>query len=194
MQIIVSGKQIDIGDSFRNHIEQRLQEGITKYIDRVTKVDVVASRESHGFRIDISANTGTHAGLIIKSSGMSGDIYAAFDMAADRIEKQVRRYKRRLTDHHKSDEVAAVRMPGKKYVLKDPEVAAAEDDAPVVIAEKATEIERLTVSAAVMRMDLSDLPALLFINSGTGRLNVVYRRRDGNISWVDPAEAIEAAA
>ncbi len=192
MQVIVSGKQVEIGESFRAYAEKRMREGISKYLDRVTQVQVVASREAHLFRVDVTANTGTHAGVIIRGRADSGDIYAALDGAAEKIEKQLRRYKRRLTDHHKETHHALPpARPAKKYVLKDEEEASGET--PLIIAEKPTEIERLSVSAAVMKMDLSDLPALLFINSANDRLNVVYRRADGNISWVDPAEA-EAAA
>jgi ribosomal subunit interface protein len=198
MQIIVSGKQVDVGDSLRTHIENRLQEGLGKYLERVTSVKVVVSRESHMFRIDITGNTGTHSGLVIKSHAEGGDVYGAFDAAADKIEKQLRRYKRRLTNHHKTAAHAEERekiqaLGATKYVLAAQEEEP-EHDAPVVIAEKSTQVERLSVSEAVMKMDLADLPALVFVNSSTGRFNVVYRRVDGNISWVDPNEAVEKAA
>lgn len=189
MQVNVSGKQVDIGESFRHHVEKRLTETLSKYLERMTGVQVVASRESHLFRVDISGNTGTHAGVWIKSSATAEDIYACFDAAADKVEKQLRRYKRRLTNHHKK----SARQPepiikARKYVLAAQEEAhdEKEEAAPVVIAEKATDIETLTVSEAVMKMDLADLPALMFFNSAHGRVNVVYRREDGNISWVDP--------
>lgn len=187
MQISVSGKQVDVGESLRTHIDKRLQEGISKYLDRVTHVTVVISRESHLFRADINGNTGTSSGITIKSRGESSDVYAAFDEAADKIEKQLRRYKRRLTNHHKKvnpAELEAIR--GVKYVLAGSQQEEEKEDAPIIIAEKATHIENLSVSEAVMKMDLADLPALLFFNSASGRINVVYRRVDGNISWVDP--------
>lgn len=193
MQVTVSGKGVDVGDSLRTHIESRLEERVNKYLDRVPSVNVIISRESHMFRADINGNTGTHSNIMIKSHAESDDVYAAFDAATDKIEKQLRRYKRRLTNHHKSEgfspEAEENLYRATKYVLKDVEeekAAAAEEDAPVVIAEKATDMEKLSVSAAVMKMDLADLPALMFINELNGRLNVVYRRRDGNISWVDP--------
>lgn len=195
MQLNISGRHVDLGESFRTHAEARLQEGVNKYLERVTKTEVVVSKESHLFRVDIHANTGTHSHLTVNSKGTSTDVYAAFDQAAERIEKQLRRYKRRLTNHHTDKEardldVKSSRVRAKKYVLRpeDDHRELEDEGAPVVIAEKPTEIETLTVSQAVMKMDLSDLPALLFINSGTGRINVVYRRIDGNISWVDPEE------
>lgn len=191
MKIIVSGKHMSVGESLQAHIEARIQEGITKYLDRVTSVTVVVAKDAHLFRVDISGNTGTSSGVVIKSSASGGDVYQAFDAAAEKIEKQLRRYKRKLTNHHRpshADVAFAVARPvtATKYVLKDEEEA---QDAPVIIAEKATEIETLTVSEAVMKMDLADLPALMFFNSANGALNVVYRRADGNISWVDSHNA-----
>lgn len=195
MQIIVSGKQIDVGDSLKSHIESRLGESVKKYIDKLSNVNVVVAKESHHFRIDISGNLGTHSGMNIKSRAEGNDVYAAFDAAASKIEKQLRRYKRKITNHNRADYAEARRMKAVKYVLKDyEEDHKADEDAPLVIAEKDTDIETMTVSEAVMKMDLSDLPALLFLNSAHGRINVVYRRADGNISWVDPASAESSAA
>lgn len=189
MKIMISGKHVDIGESLNAHIEHRLEEGINKYLDRVTSVNVVVTKEAHLFRVDINGNTGTASGVVIKSSAAANDVYACFDAAAEKIEKQLRRYKRRLTNHHKQAHINGTDDPvmgARKYVLK-PEDEAGED-APIVIAEKATAIERLSVSEAVMKMDLADLPALMFFNSANGRMNVVYRRTDGNISWVDPED------
>lgn len=190
MQLNISGRHVDLGDSFRQHAEARLHDGVNKYLDRVTKVDVVISKESHLFRVDIHGNPGTHSHFSINSKASGTDIYGAFDQAADRLEKQLRRYKRRLTNHHaESSKLARSKaFAAKKYVLRpeDEDKELAEEGAPAVIAEKATEIDTMSVSEAVMKMDLSDLPALMFFNSAHGRLNIVYRRADGNISWVDP--------
>jgi len=189
MKITISGKQIAIGESLHNHIEQRLEDGINKYLDRVTSINVVIAKEAHRFKTDIHGNTGTSSGIVIKSSAAADDVYACFDAAAEKIEKQLRRYKRRLTNHHKHTHAEGTSLPtaltATKYVLK-PDGEEAREDAPVVIAEKSTAVETLTVSEAVMKMDLADLPALMFFNSANGRINVVYRRVDGNISWVDP--------
>lgn len=189
MQVIVSGKGVDVGESLRGHIEQQIEEHVNKYIDRVTSVQVVVSREAHNFRVDITGNMGTHAGMVVRSRGESTDVYAAFDEALEKTSKQLRRYKRRLTNHHKlmPDSPAPRLVKAKKYVLP-PETGEQDDDkqSSLVIAEKPTDIETLTVSEAVMKMDLQDLPALMFFNSAHGGLNVVYRRVDGNISWVDP--------
>ena len=189
MQITVSGKSVDVGESLRSHVETQLLEHISKYIDRITNVQVVVSREAHMFRVDITGNIGTHSGLVIRSRGEAGDAHSAFDAALEKTTAQLRRYKRKLTNHHKSDgeALSVPHTKGKKYTLK-PEVGE-EDDAKqpgLVIAEQHTEIGTMTVSQAVMKMDLQDLPALMFFNSAHGRLNVVYRRGDGNIAWVDP--------
>ena len=194
MQFHISGRHVDLGESFQQHVEKRLQDGFSKYLDRITNVDVVVSKQAHHqFRVDIHGNTGTHSGIIIKSQGEANEIYAAFDDAATKAEKQLRRYKRRLKDHHARDSEGGRKSVARKYVLQpeahDAELAEKADH--VVIAEKATDIATLTVSDAVMKMDLADLPALMFYNAGNGRLNVIYRRTDGNISWVDP-EAVAA--
>jgi len=189
MNIMISGKHVDIGESLTAHIEHRLEEGVNKYLDRVTSLNVVVAKEAYRFKVDINGNTGTASGVAIKSSATADDVYACFDAAADKIEKQLRRYKRRLTNHHKHthhEGAEAAAVNGTKYVLKSEGESEVTEDAPVIIAEKSTAIERLSVSEAVMKMDLADLPALLFLNSANGRVNVVYRRVDGNISWVDP--------
>ncbi|MBN8532406.1 MAG: ribosome-associated translation inhibitor RaiA [Alphaproteobacteria bacterium] len=195
MQISVSGKNIEVGEALRSHVHKRVTEGVNKYLDRVTSVTVVFTKENHLFKCDISVEDGTRSRLGIKGRGEAGEAHASFDDAAEKIEKQLRRYKRRLKDHHKDKEALRdfVTSPAKKYVIRQED----EDEKPaesLVIAEKATEIESLTVSEAVMKMDLSDLPALMFFNRASGRLNVVYRRADGNISWVDPEPAAAAQA
>jgi len=188
MQISVSGKGVEVGESLRSHIETQVEEHVKKYIDRVTSMHVVVSREAHLFRVDITGNLGTHSGLVVRSRGELEDVYAAFDEALEKTSKQLRRYKRKITNHHKAPHGSALRqVKGKKYVLP-PETGEHDDDkqSGLVIAEKPTDIETLTVSEAVMKMDLQDLPALMFFNSAHGGLNVVYRRADGNISWIDP--------
>lgn len=190
MQISVSGKGVDVGAALQSHIENQIEENVKKYIDRVTSVNVVISREAHLFRVDITGNMGTHAGLVVRGRGALEDVYAAFDEALEKISKQLRRYKRKITNHHKADQQAkSVRNIGTKYVIS-PESGEHDEDkqAGLIIAEKPTDIETLTVSEAVMKMDLQDLPAVMFFNSAHGRLNVVYKRVDGNISWVDPAD------
>lgn len=191
MQITVSGKGVDVGAALQSHIETQLEEHVKKYIDRVTSVSVVISREAHLFRVDITGNLGTHSGLVVRSRGSSEDVYAAFDEALEKASKQLRRYKRKITNHHKltHEQQAEVinHSSATKYVISpDAGEHDEEKQAGLIIAEKPTAIEKMTVSEAVMKMDLQDLPAVMFFNSAHGRLNVVYRRADGNISWVDP--------
>ncbi len=188
MQINVSGKGVEVGESLRTHMQQQIDEHVHKYIDRVNGIHAVVSREAHLFRVDITGNLGTHAGLVVRGRGEAGDSYAAFDEALQRVSKQLRRYKRKITNHHKGEEMPKS-VRGMKYVLP-PETGEQDNSHKpgAIIAEKPTDIETLTVSEAVMKMDLQDLPALLFFNSAHGGINVVYRRADGNISWVDPEE------
>jgi len=189
MQVMVSGKGVEVGESLRKHAEVQIEEHVNKYIDRIANVQVVVSREAHNFRVDITANLGTHSGIVVRGRGESGEVYAAFDESLEKISKQLRRYKRKITNHHTPEAKPARRAKGIKYVLP-PETGEREDNkhASLVIAEAPTDIDTMTVSEAVMKMDLQDVPALLFFNSAHGRLNVVYRRVDGNISWVDPEE------
>lgn len=183
MQIIVSGKHIDVGDALKQHVEARVEASVSKYLDKVNRINVVFSKQGHAFRVDISGNIGTHSGLALQSRAEGSDPYGAFDTAADKMEKQLRRYKRQLKNHHaqKNDESAV----GTQYVIED---STAEDvpENPLIIAETPANIEHLTVSDAVMRLDLGHLSALVFINSANERVNMIYRRPDGNIAWVDP--------
>ncbi len=153
---------------------------------------MVFSRQGPMYRADCSVHVGS--GITLQSHGEAGEIYSSFDVAADRVEKRLRRYKRRLRGHPRSNPEEAI--AAQSYVIApDTEVAEGVDDEgwqegeenhPVIIAETATKIDSLTVGEAVMRMDLADLPALMFRNRAHGGLNVVYRRPDGNIGWIDP--------
>jgi ribosomal subunit interface protein len=196
MQVTVTGKQIDVGESLRGHVEAATVAVVDKYFGRALEAHVVFSRERHVFVSDISVHAGR--GLLVQCQGRSEDAYAAFDGAAGRLEKQLRRYKRRLRNHHKGaktgDEPEAQLQPATEHVLAqdDESEAAGEKDQPLIIAEMRTGIPQLSVSEAVMRLDLADLPALLFRNSKHGNLNMVYRRRDGNVGWIDPDLAAQS--
>lgn len=195
MQVFVSGKHIDVGSALSEHIQNELQGSVKKYFEHAVSASVILSKSRHVFDASIVVNDGTGAHQLLKASGDGGDAYAAFDMALIRIEKQLRRYKRKIKNHHKSRlgkdfELSAIM--GTKYVIsgrEEDDDKASEGDAPLIIAEKPSQIETLSVSDAVMRMDLGELPALMFINKKTGAINVVYRREDGNISWIDPGAA-----
>ena len=147
MQITVSGKQVDVGESLRSHVETRLAEGVSKYLDRVTTVNVVISRESHLFRSDITVNPGTHSQITIKSRAESPDVYASFDAAAEKVQKQLRRYKRRLTNHHKTEKPYPMgeMVTARKYVIDNRH----EEEAEII--RRAAEHMRQTHGETVIR-------------------------------------------
>jgi ribosomal subunit interface protein len=201
MQVTVTGKQIDIGEYLRGHVEASTTTIVEKYFGRAIEAHVVLCRERHNIRADVSVHAGR--GLVIQSHGEATDGYAAFDSAVERLERRLRRHKRRLRNHHaRAKENGSEGQPAIDYVLAlDAEDESAPDgpadateDQPLVIAEMRTSIPHLSVSEAVMRLDLTELPALLFRNSRHGNLNLIYRRRDGNIGWIDPELAASQRA
>ncbi|MCP5364014.1 MAG: ribosome-associated translation inhibitor RaiA [Hyphomicrobiales bacterium] len=186
MDLTIKGKGVDVGEALRIHIEDQLSGAVEKYFSRAHNASVSVSREAHQFRADISVHPSR--GVTLQGHGTAGDAYSAFDSAVERITKQLRRYKRRLTDHHKSRAAEAV-IPAQQYIMapETDEEELPDHGQPAIIAELETEIATLSVGEAVMRMDLADLPVLMFLNRANGGLNVVYRRSDGNIGWIDPA-------
>ncbi|MEM1399141.1 MAG: ribosome-associated translation inhibitor RaiA [Pseudomonadota bacterium] len=191
MNLDVRGRQLDVGDSLRGHVTERLKAICEKYFSNPIEGNVVFAKERHNFRCDIQVHAGRNVQL--QSSDDGGDPYVAFDQAAEKIDKRLRRCKRRLRDHHGKADTSA-REAATAYVLEaEPEAQSEEEPArPIVIAEMESHIEQMTVSQAVMRMDLAELPALMFRNSANGVLNMVYRRSDGNIGWVDPKNTASA--
>ncbi len=192
MEIIVTGRHMDVGDALRTHIEQRIDAGAAKYFDRSIAAQVTLSKANHGFHADCSLRA--PRGVTLQSHGEGGDAYSAFDTAAEKIEKQLRRYKRRLVNHHQSNhETERLLEHAQSYVLaaapEEEEPEAPQNDHPIIIAETKTDIPRVSVSDAVMLMDLANTPAFMFRNVRNDQLNVVYRRPDGNIGWLDPAPA-----
>jgi ribosomal subunit interface protein len=205
MQFLVTGKQIDVGQALKQHIETSLTGLVEKYFGTGIEAHTVISREAHRVCADVSVHIGR--GILLQGSEKGADAYAAFDGAADRIAKRMRRYKRRLRDHHANgrEQRTEETMPARSYILApEPEghddtlvdvgIADLGPDQPIVIAEMATEIPTLTVGEAVMRMDLADQTMLLFRNSAHGGLNVVHRRSDGHIGWIDPEQTCVATA
>src|SRR5438067_3950757 len=193
MQPTVTGKQVDVGDALRRHVEESLDALLGKYFRTAIEAHAVFAREAHLIRTDLLLHIGR--GIMIKSGATASDYYPAFDAAAERLGKQLRRYKRRLRDHHGRLRNQAENSETARAFVLAPVDEEAETDAmpdgdaaaPVVIAEMSTALPRLTVGEAVMRMDLADAPVLLFRNRSHGELNVVYRRSDGNVGWLDPA-------
>lgn len=190
MGLRISGKSVDVGEAFRTHIEDRLGEALGKYFDGGFTGHVTVERNGPGFRTDCAVHLDT--GITLKSEGRAQDVRQSFDLAADHIEKRLRRYKRRLKEHHHRKHGEA--SPATEYVIaapdEDAEVPAGHE--PVVIAEEATNLDTMTVGGAVMAMDLTDATVMVFRNAAHGGVNVVYRRTDGNIGWIDPALATRA--
>ncbi|TCS64741.1 ribosome hibernation-promoting factor, HPF/YfiA family [Varunaivibrio sulfuroxidans] len=183
MDITVKGKQIDVGDSLRGYVEENLTGGVVKYFEKAIDATVVFSKPTHDFSVDITVHAGR--GVSVQGHGEGADAHTAFDGALERISKQLRRYKRRLTDHHKRvPEVTSAQYAIIAQETSDEEPV--EDSHPAIVAEMVQEIATLSVSEAVMRLDLGDLPVVVFRNGANGGVNVVYRRHDGNVGWVDP--------
>jgi len=188
MQLSVKGKQLDVGDAWRRHVEENLPAIVGKYFDSAQDAQVTLSRHGSTLRVDITVHVGKR--IIVQSHGATGDAYSAFDEAGDHIGKRLRRYKRRLRDHHRERPEEMESLPAQQYILAGEEIEgdakSEETKEPVVIAEMETGIETLSVGEAVMRMDLANLPAMMFRNRAHGGLNMVYHRGDGHIGWVDP--------
>jgi len=188
MQLSVKGKQLNVGDALRTHVSDSLSRILGKYFGDAIEVSVTISRDGHMYRAVVAAHVGR--GIQVQAQGAAEEPYPAFDTAAEHLAKRLRRYKRRLRDHREDSGPKAETLVAKQYILAgDDEEESAEDvgqGQPAVVAEMTTEIPSLTVSEAVMRMDLADQPALMFRNSSHSGLNMIYRRADGNIGWIDP--------
>jgi ribosomal subunit interface protein len=187
MDIRVSGHQVATGTALQGHADTRLSGIVDKYFARALSSNVTFGKAPQGaFRCDIV--THVMQGLILKGHGIAQDAHVALDQAADKIEKQLRRYKRRLNDRHDQSAQAA-RDEEAAYVVFQPDDAEDEaeaDAAPVVVAETKVDVPEASVADAVMMLDLRNTNALFFKNAGTGRHNMVYRRDDGSIGWVEP--------
>ena len=186
MQFSVTGKHVDIGNALRAHVEKNLAAAVAKYFDRAMDANVVFSKNGQNIQTDISVRVGR--GILLRGKAEANEPFAAFNAASEHIAKRLRRYKRRIRDHHKADDWSADDVPAQQYILADQDEnePSTDEQDHVVVAEMTTEIPLIQVSEAVMRMNLADLPAMLFRNAAHGGLNMIYRRPDGNIGWVDP--------
>ncbi len=197
MQIKVSGSNMEVGQSLTEFSSENLEKAVTKYFDKAVSSEIHFAKDGNLFKVVITVNEGVRGGIKIKSDGAAGDAYAAFSEACERVAKQLRRYKRKIQNYRrhqggiKSAEIDYKAVEAMKYVMPplafdSQDEEGAEDKSHIVIAEKVTEIEILSVDEAIMKMDLQNLPALVFINAENKRINVVYHRKDGNISFIDP--------
>ena len=187
MRYQISGKQIDIGNALQQHVQTELNEVVNKYAERPTDANVIFSRSGHEFVCEATVHLST--GLTAQAKAHNTEIYGAFDGCRDKMEKQLRRYKRRLKDHHR-DRAEPVELSGApSYILASNEQSVEvepETLQPIIVAEMETRIQTLSVGEAVMQMELAHENVLVFRNEGSGALNVVHRREDGNIGWIDP--------
>ena len=196
MQITVSGKQVELSDALRTRVASQLDQIAGKYFDHALEAQVTFSRARSFFTCDINVHAGR--GLKLRGEGEAADAHAAFDDAAEHIAKRLRRYRRRVNEHARDTAQRATPEAARQYTLRpddeneDVKAHATAgkgvngDAYATVVAEARMEILRLSVSEAVMHMDLADQPVLMFRNRATGAMNVVYRRPDGHVGWIDP--------
>ncbi len=188
MRFQITGKQIDVGASLQTHVEQELSSVAEKYAGRPTDAMVVFSKDGHAFACETTVHLST--GLTAQARGQANEIYGAFDKCAEKMEKQLRRYKRRLKDHHRERTDPVEHIGASSYILAgsdDSERDEPDSLQPMIIAEMEAKIPSLTVGEAVMQMELAGAPVLVFRNEKReSGINIVYRRDDGNIGWIDP--------
>ena len=187
MRYQISGKQIDIGESLQTHVKTELTEMLSKYAGRPTEATVTFSKSGHEFVCEAVVHLST--GLNASASGKATEIYAAFDSCSEKMDKQLRRYKRRLKDHHRERSQPVELSDAGSYILESrDESDDAEQDTinAMIVAEMETKIPSLSVGEAVMQMEIASAPVLVFRNEKHNGINVVYRRDDGNIGWIDP--------
>jgi len=190
MPFRVSGKNIDIGEALRERVSARISEALSKHFQGGSSGHVTVSRDGFGFRTECTIHLAS--GITLEAEAMAADAYASADQAALRIEKRLRRYKRRLKGHQAAradGHAGAGAVDAPSYVIAAPEHESDEETCefnPVIIAETTTTLKRLSVSEAVMELDLTGTAVVVFRHAGHGRVNLVYRRPDGHIGWVDP--------
>jgi ribosomal subunit interface protein len=187
MRYQISGRQIDIGDALQTHVKAEIGEIVEKYAQRPTDAMVVFSRAGHELHCEATVHLST--GLNAQAKGHAHDIYAAFESCREKLDKQLRRYKRRIRNHHSNRAEPVEFATGASYILAPTEEPEDEDTSslqPMIIAEMETKIPGITVGEAVMQMELAGQKLLVFRNDSHGGVNVVYRRDDGNIGWIDP--------
>ncbi len=185
MQLTVKGKHLDVGDALREHVKNNLSATTDKYFrDSVDATVIFTKEKNHRFRADISVHVG--GGIVLQAQHEADDPYPAFDVASKHVATRLSRYKDKLRDHHRKDDPVGLHTAA-YYTLQSNENEAEGGTEPAVVAEMETNIQTLAVADAVMRLELGDLPALMFKNPANGQFNMVYRRKDGNIGWVDPS-------
>lgn len=204
MDIRVVGSNMEVGNSLEQHVRERLEVSVKKYFENAVNANVFFTKNKNSFKANIVVNEGV-SNINIKSDAESGEVYSCFENALEKASKQLRRYKGKIKTYRRSQggfksvdirdqilEVPKYVIPAVPYGLFDEieeeEKYVDEKESLKIIEEKTAKIEELSVDEAIMKMDLSDLPALVFVNKDNQRINVVYTRKDGNISWIDPTK------
>ena len=189
MPFRVSGKNIEVGDALRERIAARVLESLEKYFDGGFSGHVTVGKEAFGFHTECVVHL--DSGVVLRSDAMAADPYLSADQAADNLEKRLRRYHRRLKDNHGNgralDDIPVIDAPS--YVIAAPEHDSDDEEIafnPVIIAESTTALKRCSVSEAVTELDMTGVPVIVFRHATHGRINLVYRRADGNVGWIDP--------
>jgi ribosomal subunit interface protein len=189
MEIYVAGHQVDTGDALRQHVEDRLGALAEKYFARPVSAHATFGKGPHDHNFTCDIVVYVRSNVVLKASGRAADAHPAFDEAAEKVEKQLRRYTSRLKEHHgpSAAEIGDMVQNDASYtVFATPPEEEEPVDNPPIVAETRVDIPEVTVSDAVMQLDLRNTNALMFRNSGTGKFNMVYRRGDGTIGWVEP--------
>lgn len=191
MTIQVTGKNLEAGDAYTGYVMDKVREALEKYIGENIAGHIRLEKERGRFRTTCSIRL--RSGLLLEAQGGGGDAYASADTAVERLEKRVRRHKRRLKSHHHGVRQREVifESEGRDYTveLDEGHDDAADHAGPVIVAETEFRLRELSVGEAVMQLDLTDAKFLVFRNAGNGATNIVYRRDDGNIGWIDPGGA-----
>lgn len=196
MSLRISGKHMEIGDAFRSRIESRIGDAVDKYFDGGFSGRVNVEKSGSRFTADCTIHIDT--GMVLQATGQAQDPQLAFDASAERIEKRLRRYKRRLKSHNTGANGAASMDMAYRIMSPvaddDDEEEVPDDYAPAVVAESTLVLQTMSVATAVIELDTKDTPVVVFRNAGTDSVNIVYRRPDGNIGWIDPSSALGANA
>lgn len=184
MDVQITGKAIDLGSALQDHVQENLESGVRKYFDRSAEAQVTFDRDGSEIEVEITLHLAS--GVFLAAQDKAHDAYGAFDGAMTKLEKRVRRYKRRLKDHHANNrDPLPAEMAYYSVIASPGDEEEVHEDAPLVIAEKPTTLRSMSVSDAVLQLDVTDENVIFFRNAKHGNLNVVYRRNDGNIGWID---------
>ena len=185
MKIIVTGKHLDIGDSLKDHIETSVKAMVDKYFGDVIEVHVNVDKVNSHFECELSFHVSKH--FVVHTRSEDSDPYRCFNLALEKMEKRTQKYRSRLRATKRSEGVIEKELSALTFVLNSEIEDSGTDDQPMIIAEMNSVVPTVSVSDAVMHLDLTEQPAMMFKNCNSGRMNVVYRRQDGNIGWIDPS-------